>query len=334
MIEISGEYGGSMSDDVLWPMQRRLNELFEFRMRRDYGTSVVLLAIGLRVSGAIQDFGSQAPGRLVHRQKDKSLEIDLTIPRSAWEDKPLDEVRTYLGDGLRATFSVLKERLAKIDKEADIVAWELDFETCLRQFLDEAGSQEERERELKYPAVKALEAYLKREGRDRPTAPTESPKKRRARKRIPRTIPIAWEKDYHTDQIGKYGEGHQFMGFVTCTGPSTVDQEFFAQKRWYAVLHIFDRSGKHLNSEVWFAGSAGEGERDVISKAEARLKEMVAKLKKVKYGNIRVGAFQVEVDGQTFGLVDTSDLEAGEVSVTLVPNDLLFAPPWDGTYST
>jgi hypothetical protein len=43
--------------------------------------------------------------------------------------------------------------------------------------------------------------------------------------------------------------------------------------------------------------------------------------------------FSTVVDGAVFGLVDSSDSERRE-SLTLEPNDFLFMPPWDGTFST
>jgi formate hydrogenlyase regulatory protein HycA len=54
----------------------------------------------------------------------------------------------------------------------------------------------------------------------------------------------------------------------------------------------------------------------------------------VTYGNVKVGLFQVQIDGHTFGLVDASVPEEGYVSIHLLPNDLAFFEPWDGTYDT
>jgi hypothetical protein len=159
MIEISGQYGCVLSDDAIAPMHRRLNELFAAGMRRDYGAKVTRLAIILRVSGALQDFGSEGPERLFVRRKDKYLEIDLAIPRSAWEEKPLPEVRRYLVRGLRSAFALLKERLLTVDREANVDGWESDFGACLDQFLKENGS---REPPRKYESAQAREAWRQR----------------------------------------------------------------------------------------------------------------------------------------------------------------------------
>jgi formate hydrogenlyase regulatory protein HycA len=151
---------------------------------------------------------------------------------------------------------------------------------------------------------------------------------------VPRTIRILREEGYHTDQIGKYGDGNQFMGFVTATLPMPLPKDWQAHKRWYAVLHSFDKKGKHLNTESWFAGTTAGGERLAVEKGHARLAEMIAALDKVRYGNVKVGMFRVEIDGHTFGLVDASEPDESYESIHLLPNDLAFFAPWDGTYDT
>ena len=77
---------------------------------------------------------------------------------------------------------------------------------------------------------------------------------------VPETIKVLREEGYHTDQIGEYGDRNQFMGFVTATLPMPLHEDWEAHKRWYAVLHTFDKKGKHLNTEAWFAGTTASGE--------------------------------------------------------------------------
>jgi formate hydrogenlyase regulatory protein HycA len=151
---------------------------------------------------------------------------------------------------------------------------------------------------------------------------------------VPQAIKIARQEGYHTDRIGQYGGGNQFMGFVTATVPNPLPKDWQTHKRWYAVLHTFDKKGKHLNTEAWFAGTTASGERKAVAKAQAKLDQLIAALGKVKYGNVKVGLFQVQIDGHTFGLVDASEPEEGYVSIHLLPNDLAFFEPWDGTYDT
>ena len=151
---------------------------------------------------------------------------------------------------------------------------------------------------------------------------------------VPKTIKVAREEGYHTDRIGKSLDGNQFMGFVTATLPTPLPKKWQSHKRWYAVLHTFDKNGKHLNTEAWFAGTTASGEREAVEKAQAKLDQMIAALGKVKYGNVKVGLFRVQIDGHTFGLVDASEPDEGYESIHLLPNDLAFFEPWDGTYDT
>jgi hypothetical protein len=152
---------------------------------------------------------------------------------------------------------------------------------------------------------------------------------------VPERILIIREEDYHTDQIGQYGDGHQFMAFVTASlNPIPGVKDWQQYKRWYAVLHTFEADGTHLETQTWFAGTTADGEREVIGRAEAKLEEMLNKLGPVRLGDVNVKLFQVEVDGRTFGLVDASEPEEDYESIHLLPNDLAFFEPWDGLYDT
>ena len=147
---------------------------------------------------------------------------------------------------------------------------------------------------------------------------------------IPERIPIAREEGYRTDTIGRSGGG-QFLGFVTFTLPLHTPDDPRKHKRYYAVHHRFDDDGNHLGTEAWFAGVAADGEDDVHARARSRLDAMIAALGDVEYGDVAVKLFSVEVDGETFGLVDASDPDE---EVELKPNYLVFFEPWDGTYDT
>jgi hypothetical protein len=151
---------------------------------------------------------------------------------------------------------------------------------------------------------------------------------------VPKSIKVNREEVYHTDRIGKSVRGNQFMGFVTATLPTPLPKKWQSHKRWYAVLHTFDKNGKHLNTEAWFAGTTASGEREAVEKAQAKLDQMITALGKVKYDNLKVSLFQVQIDGHTFGLVDASEPDEGYESIHLLPNDLAFFEPWDGTYDT
>jgi hypothetical protein len=152
---------------------------------------------------------------------------------------------------------------------------------------------------------------------------------------IPERILIIREKGYRTDQIGQYGDGKQFMAFVTGSLPSIPGlKDWQLHKRWYAVLHTFEADGTHLETQAWLAGVTADGEREVIGRAEAKLEEMLNQLGPIRLGDVRIKLFQVEVDGRTFGLVDASEPDEDYESIHLLPNDLAFFEPWDGTYDT
>jgi formate hydrogenlyase regulatory protein HycA len=149
---------------------------------------------------------------------------------------------------------------------------------------------------------------------------------------IPKTIRIRHEPNYRTHNIGTCGDGRQFMAFVVATLASERRVDVGPGKRWYAVLHTFDARGNHLDTQAWFAGTTEDGEEQAVERARRRRQEMLASLGSHHLGNVQVKLFSVEIDGAVFGLVDTS--EGGRDRVTLYPNDLLFTPPWRGTYST
>jgi hypothetical protein len=151
---------------------------------------------------------------------------------------------------------------------------------------------------------------------------------------VPDTIKICREEGYHTDLIGTCADGRQFMAFVTATLPSPLPSDWQAHKRWYAVLHTFDRSGRHVRTQTAFAGTTADGERDVVSKAQAKLAELISELGEVALGDVSIALFSVEVDGHTFGLVDASEPDEDYESIRLLPNDLAFFDPWDGSYDT
>ena len=155
---------------------------------------------------------------------------------------------------------------------------------------------------------------------------------------IPDLIPITREEGYHTHLIGHYAGGRSFMGFVVATIPSPLPKDWEQHKRWYAVLHTFDEHGQHAASDCWFAGTTADGEAEVTARAEVRLQDMLDQLPDKRFEDIEVGLFCIEFDEHEFGLIDTTyeDEETGEVFVQaqLVPNDLVFFPPWDGTYDT
>lgn len=153
---------------------------------------------------------------------------------------------------------------------------------------------------------------------------------------IPTLIPIRREEGYHTHYLGRYGRDKQFLGFVVATLPEgRLPENWPEMKRWYAVLHLFDFSGQHLETRHVYAGTTADGEAQVTKRAMKALGNMLMDLGSWRYARtIKVKLFQTVIDGATFGLVDTTDPSEGYERVDLLPNDLVFFPPWTGEYDT
>jgi formate hydrogenlyase regulatory protein HycA len=143
---------------------------------------------------------------------------------------------------------------------------------------------------------------------------------------IPDKIKIKREEGYRTHHIGRFANGDQFMGFVVTPGGSR-------NVKWYAVLHRFDASGKHLGTDHFFLGRATWA-RELDTDVDAKLAELLKPFGPITYCDIEVGLFSVDIDGYKFGLVDASVQEEGYERIDLVPNDLAFFTPWDGYYDT
>lgn len=157
---------------------------------------------------------------------------------------------------------------------------------------------------------------------------------------IPSRIAINREPGYHTDTIGTW-RGGLFMAFIVAGFPKgfkfdSANDSWMAQKRWYCVVHLFDKAGNHTGTETEFLGTTADGERRVLEDAEHRLDKMLARLGSRKLGNISVRLFKAEIDGVEFGLEpETYEIEGRKIErVTLRPNDLAFFEPWDGNYDT
>ena len=147
---------------------------------------------------------------------------------------------------------------------------------------------------------------------------------------IPDKIKIEHIKGYHTEDIGHYGPGNQFMAFVVATLPEIRPQDWERHKRWYAVLHTFDAEGNHLKTDARFAGTTADGEEAVSVRAWAWLEEMLTGLGPLVGDDIEAKLFSVQVEDHTFGLVDTSFRSEEGVyyeEVSLLPNDFVFSDP-------
>jgi hypothetical protein len=159
---------------------------------------------------------------------------------------------------------------------------------------------------------------------------------------IPTTICIGRD-DYHFEHVGTYGDGHQYMAYLTYADPKyfwteepAIDgQPVFKQHtNCFAVLHQFDAMGNYVGSDVRRVNGILESEEADWTKFE----ELIASLGPHEPCDILVKLFSIEFDGILHGLVYESDTyEEGKLSewVMLYPRDIMFHPPWDsGEYST
>ena len=131
---------------------------------------------------------------------------------------------------------------------------------------------------------------------------------------LPKKILVKREEDYHTHYVGKHGNDLTFIGFYFFGGSS--------QTRPLAVLHLLDRNGSLVSSEIW--------EREKIGDAELELKKAIEHLTNIKYCDVETTTFSVMLNGLTFGFIPREDGECIEYQ----PYGLAFFSPWDGYYDT
>lgn len=147
---------------------------------------------------------------------------------------------------------------------------------------------------------------------------------------IPEKIKIARMVDYHTHYIGKYDNGKQFFGYQHFVNDiSNNDTDWTKRRHEYVLLYLFNEEGDLISYDYWYAGTTS----DLNCDTEKKLKEMIKKLGKVKYCNIKVKPFQIEIDNHIFGLIAFQDSDYERVE--LYPSNVIaFTEPWDGEYDT
>ncbi|MET8960479.1 hypothetical protein ABZX69_13390 [Streptomyces sp. NPDC004074] len=160
---------------------------------------------------------------------------------------------------------------------------------------------------------------------------------------VPEIIPIAHNPDHRTSTIGRYAEG-QFLASITYAFPRgfVPGDGWEEQKRLYVVLHRFDFEGRHIDSEIWCAGTWAEQHRrphdrdSVSSRAQARMAALLDGLPQREYGGIAIRPFRLTADGVVFGLITErhEDDEDEDEWAELYPDRLGFYAPWDGRYDT
>ena len=138
------------------------------------------------------------------------------------------------------------------------------------------------------------------------------------REGVPPLIRIARVGDYRTHSIGRFAGG-QFYG------DELFDPKSDGVGHGTVVLHRVDDRGHHLGSTV--------RTKVPYELTEEQLSVLLAELPQWSYADIAIRPFRVELAGVIHELVDQSE-DHGAPRVGLYPQDLMFTPPWDGSYST
>ena len=148
---------------------------------------------------------------------------------------------------------------------------------------------------------------------------------------FPEKIPIERIEEYHTHYLGRTLDGLQFWGYITFVYtvlPKDVQGDWRDYRNEYAILHLFDKDGNHINTRHWLGGTTNQVS-DIL--LYSKLEEMVLKLGEVEFCDIEAKLFTVIIDGVTFGLVP--DTSYGFINLEPYAT-IAFGEPWDGSYST
>ena len=136
--------------------------------------------------------------------------------------------------------------------------------------------------------------------------------------KTPDKIRVAHSDISHTQTIGRIADGRQFMAFIVAPRPTPPGWSY---DKWHVVLHVFDSDGHHAETRHRVANDTAAG--------EGILADLLQNLGGHELGDVMVRPFLTEIDGCEFGLIRREDGR-----MLLLPNDLLFGPPWDGWYDT
>jgi hypothetical protein len=134
----------------------------------------------------------------------------------------------------------------------------------------------------------------------------------------PQLIRIAYEPDFsRTDRIGRYADG-QFFAIVHGTRSNALGDIGVA-------LLLFDHAGTFTGATI---------HNDVpLDDADALRERLIGELADVAFGDIAVRTFAVREGDVVWELVDQTE-KHGDPRVSFYPMDIMFSPPWDGTYCT
>ena len=136
MIEFSGQSGGSQAGKATRPYHILLNKIFYQKQdESDYFKTLLFLSIVFRVSGKHRDFGSEGAEFLQKSDGRNVYTIDLAIPQERWQNKTDAELRSYIAEGVRSCFDLLKQKAIEVGEVINEDKLERDFEYGMTQFM-------------------------------------------------------------------------------------------------------------------------------------------------------------------------------------------------------
>lgn len=130
-IAISGQYGDPIASKTFWPLQKKLNASFKTAITKEYFQLIKALAIGLRVSGDIQDFKSSGIERLKFLKRDKTLTIDLVYSKKEWTTPNNNSLEVDPTNKIRKCLELMIIEAKKIDTLSDEKQLISEIETAL-----------------------------------------------------------------------------------------------------------------------------------------------------------------------------------------------------------
>lgn len=137
LLTVGVQGGGVGQSERMAPIHVTLNRLFRESMIGDYFDGIDGMGFLFRVSGEIQNFGSEGLERLFHRKKHRSIEIDVVFPEAVWRDLPEPELWKKTECWLREGMARMVARGVKDGVVTDEDALEHDFEKAMVAFAAE-----------------------------------------------------------------------------------------------------------------------------------------------------------------------------------------------------
>jgi hypothetical protein len=112
---------------------------------------------------------------------------------------------------------------------------------------------------------------------------------------VPKRIPVRRIAGYRTEYAGTWLRGQFLANVLSQSRRLAIDGD----REWYAYLHEFDHNGAYLESTVECPGTGEAGRQAALQ----LLREWLAAVPGLTYGDIAIHPFQYEHDGTLFGLL-------------------------------